>query len=51
MGPQGLACGTENSVKKIASDLAQLQTSYADLMLIHFPKCYGAGSIAETHFM
>ena len=37
LGPQGLACGTENSVKKIASDLAQLQTSYADLMLIHFP--------------
>ena len=24
-------------MKKIASDLAQLQTSYADLMLIHFP--------------
>ena len=44
-----ILCSTYDDAKaSIEANLRQLNVQRVDLMLIHFPKCYGAGSIAET---
>lgn len=44
-----IQCGTRaSSAKEIQSNLDQLKMSSVDLMLIHFPSCWGGGSVSET---